>query len=229
MYTGGMNVPLLPAALPILILFSACNRGPDTPLAADAANGDIAAMERLIAAGAAVNAGDGEALVAAARAGAAASIPVLVSHGANPNLTNGANGWTPLQHAIHKYQAASVRALLKAGAGVDARGRDGGTPLMMAAGYGYDDIVRALLDGGADPRARGPEGLSALDLAVSGVSDIDRFTVGNCQTAAIRALIDRAPDLKLSTNQSVLRQLDALKLKGCAGVALLEGRPLASR
>ena len=73
-------------------------------------------MERLIAAGADVNGGNGAALVWAARSGAADSIPVLVKHGANPNLTNGVNSWTPLMHAIHKHQVAAVGALLKAGA-----------------------------------------------------------------------------------------------------------------
>ena len=82
---------------------------------------------------------------------------------------------------------------------------------------------------GADPRARGPQGMSALDLAVSGVPDIDRFTVGDCKGATIQALIERAPDMKLSGNARVLREFEALKLKGCAGVAQLEGRRFVSR
>jgi hypothetical protein len=220
---------MLRPVLATLILLAGCRGHPDTPLAITAANGDIPGIERLIAAGADVNAGNGTALVWAARTGAAESIPVLVAHGANPNLTSGVNSWTPLMNAIHKHQVEAVRALLKAGANVEARGGEGGTALMMAAGYGYDDIVRVLLDGGANPRVRGPDGLSALDLAVSGVPDIDRFTVGDCQGATILALIEHAPDLKLSGNQRVLRELEALKLKGCAGVAQLEGRRFVSR
>jgi ankyrin repeat protein len=220
---------MLRPVLTVLILLAGCRGHPDTPLASAAANGDIPAMERLIAAGADVNGGNGAALVWAARSGAADSIPVLVKHGANPNLTNGVNSWTPLMHAIHKHQVAAVGALLKAGANVEARAGDGTTALMMAAGYGYDDIVRVLLDGGADPRARGPQGMSALDLAVSGVPDIDRFTAGDCQGATIQALIERAPDMKLSGNARVLRELEALKLKGCAGVAQIEGRRFVSR
>src|SRR6266404_2438175 len=130
---------MLRPVLAVLILLAGCRGHPDTPLANAAANGDITGMERLIAEGADVNAGNGAALVWAARTGAAESIPVLMKHGANPNLTNGVNGWTPLMHAIHKHQVEAVRVLLRVGANVEARGGDGATALMMAAGYGYDD------------------------------------------------------------------------------------------
>ncbi|MBE3135170.1 MAG: hypothetical protein IMZ55_17015 [Acidobacteria bacterium] len=36
--------------------------------------------------------------------------------------------------------------------------------------------------------------------AVRGVPDIDRFTVGSCQTATVKALLMAAPDLTLPDN-----------------------------
>ena len=90
------------------------------------------------------------ALVHAARNGQVPAIQVLIASGADPNLEAGRNGWTPLLHAIHTNQIESVTALLALGADVDASGRSGITPVTMAAGYGQADMVRLLLSHGAD-------------------------------------------------------------------------------
>ncbi len=66
----------------------------------------------------------------------------------------------------------------------------------MAPGYGYTNMVRTLLTRGAEPFAQS-SGVTALDAAVEGSIDLDRFTLGTCQTATVRALLDTAPDLKL--------------------------------
>ena len=128
----------------------------------------------------------------AARAGDLAAIRDLVAHGADPNEAAGQNNWTPLEHAIHKAQLASVEALLNAGADPNRADTSGTTPLMMAAGYGYTDIVQLLLRRGANPRA------AALDLAVSGVADIDRFTLFQCQDETVRVLREANPSLSVS-------------------------------
>jgi hypothetical protein len=49
---------------------------------------------------------------AASRAGNAAAIPILASAGADVTGPWGANGWAPLEHAVHKRQAGSIKALL---------------------------------------------------------------------------------------------------------------------
>ena len=162
-------------------------------------------------------------LAVAARQGRADLIPSLVKQGANPNERSGVNGWTPLQHAIHKNQKGSVAALLDAGADANARGDGGETPLMMAAGYGYTDIVSLLLDRGADAHAQTGDGMNALTFAVLGANDIDRFTVGDCQGDTIRALITKVPDLKVQGSEKVMRVIASSKLKGCAGFAQLLG------
>jgi len=131
-------------------------------------------------------------LALAARTGRLDDIHTLIRQGADPDLPSGRNGWTPLLHAIHKFRRSSVGALLDAGADPNARSTQGFTPLAMAAGYGDSETVRLLLAGGASPRDP-----SALAAAVTGVSDIDKFTLGDCQTDTVQALLDAAPDLRL--------------------------------
>jgi hypothetical protein len=153
-------------------------------------------------------------LAGAARRGDVSEIKELIAHGADPNEPSGVNSWTPLMHAIHKNQKASVSALLDNRADVNrTAGRT--TALIMAAGYGYGDIVSVLLEHGADPRARSSQGLNALDVAILGSTDIDRFTLGHCQTETIQALLSNAPDLKV-TNSEAQHAIEAAKLKGCA-------------
>jgi uncharacterized protein len=196
-----------------------CSAFPDRPLNSAASAGDVAEIRRLVAAGANVNepAAHGiTPLVSAARAGAVNAIPVLIGLGADPNLRCGVNGWSPLMHAIHKHQLASARALLEGGADVNGRGDGSENALMMAAGYGYTDFVNMLLDHGANPRARTPKGMNALDLAVTGVMDIDRFTAGDCQDSTIKTLVERVPDLKLEGLSGIEKTVLLNKLRGCA-------------
>ena len=149
------------------------------------------------------------------RAGDVAAIRQLVAHGADPNAPSGGNTWTPLHHAIHKHQTASVAALLDVGA--DPNRRAGTvTPLMMAAGYGYDDIVALLLARGADPALRGEEGGTALDWALTGTADIDDFTFFHCQDSTVALLHRAAPEMKPT---ALSRR--AAAFKRCASVAML--------
>ena len=160
-------------------------------------------------------------LIGASRNGDTKAVAALIQAGAEPNRPGGVNGWPPLMHAIHKNQPQSVRTLLAMGANPNVSGNDGTTPLMMAAGYGFEGIVRDLLDHGADPSARHPDGSTALDFAVSGVPDIDRFTVRDCQTATVRLLLERAPRLKLQ-NSALDGIARALKRgRGCAELQTL--------
>ena len=149
-------------------------------------------------------------LADAARAGDVAGIQRLISHGADPNEIAGQNRWTPLLHAIHKGQVGSVNALLDGGADINRVSGNGVTPLMMAAGYGYTNIVELLLRRGADPAIADRHGATALDLALTGVSDIDRFTLFDCQNATVRAL-QRAG----ATNSTIPASRTWARLKRC--------------
>ena len=154
-------------------------------------------------------------IIGAARGGDTTRLEQLLAAGADPNVQAGVNHWTPLLHAIHKNQVGSVRVLLDHGARIDAPGGGGVTPLIMAAGYGYTPIVRMLLDAGADPRLSDHHGTDALSAAVAGVPDIDRFTVGHCQTETVRALL--AADRSLRLRPDVLTRT-AAQFAGCDAV-----------
>jgi ankyrin repeat protein len=149
-------------------------------------------------------------IIGAAREGDTARITELAKAGADVNVRGGVNSWTPLLHAIHKNQIGSVRALLDAGADVNASGGGGVTPLVMAAGYGYTDIVRLLLSRGA------PSSAGALSAAVTGTSDIDRFTVGQCQTETVRALLEQDRSLRIGA-----ASVRVAKLAGCKEIVAL--------
>jgi hypothetical protein len=161
-------------------------------------------------------------LASAARLGDIQTIKTLLAQGADPNGQSGVNGWTPLMHAIHKHQKASVEALIARGAGVNARvGRKGMTALIMAAGYGYADFVQIFLDKGANARAETSDGDSALAAAVSGVPDIDKFTLGKCQIETVAALLNKAPDLTLKNNFYGNAARLAARAAGCSDVLRL--------
>jgi ankyrin repeat protein len=126
-------------------------------------------------------------LVLAAREGRSGDIAAQVARGADPDrYDSGPNRWTPLLHAVHKNQLASVRALIAAGANVDRPAPNGLTPLMLAASQGEEEIVRELLAAGADPHAEQPGGETALTRAV--LAGDERI---------IQAILQEDPDLQL--------------------------------
>ena len=215
------------SALTTLFLV-ACRAEPRAPLSISAFAGDLGGVRTILSRGAAPNAMDPDGLTPlmwAARAGRVEAIHALLQAGSDPNLhdTHG-NGWTALLHAIHKGKEDAVRALVEGGARADAAAPDGTTPLMMASGYGYARIVSDLLERGADPRVVGPGGRTALTEAVGGSSDIDRITVGSCQTTTVRALLAQAPDLRLPDNGAGRTARLTARLSGCSELLdLLDG------
>jgi hypothetical protein len=157
-------------------------------------------------------------LASAARRGDLDAIDALLKAGADPDEPSGINNWTPLQHAIHRHQRSSVLWLVQGGANVNRPCCGGLTPLMMAAGYGQQGIVQALLDLGADPRLRNSRSLTALDYALSGVVDVDAFTLGKCQTGTVRVLIKHAPDL---AGQPTLTERHEKTVKACPEIEVV--------
>ncbi len=86
-----------------------------------------------------------------------------------PAMTWAEDGWTPLHRAAQMGKTETVRALVEAGAAVNARvvygWEEGGTPLHAAAMWGDAEQVRALMEAGADARARTKFGTTPFQLA----------------------------------------------------------------
>ena len=83
-----------------------------------------------------------------------------------------------------------VRALLKAGANINAREADGSTALMNAARYGCVDIVRLLLDWEADISLKTGQGYTAL-----------MYAAWQGHTEIVNMLIERGADVNSADNR----------------------------
>ena len=88
-------------------------------------------------------------------------------------------GRTALHRAVVRGEAAAVRALLAAGADIEARDSTGETALHEAALVEGPEMVAALVTGGASVNARDRDGATPLH----------RAAVGKDRAAAIDALI----------------------------------------
>lgn len=149
------------------------NESDEFPLLLAVANRDQALARELVARGAEVRNGPRwpSMLHAAAREDSAASIGFVLELGLPVDgrwpfdrYSPGSKG-TALHIACVAGRVATVEALMRHGAQIDARSDEGWTPLHMAAGGGYAPIVERLLDGGADPLARDTLGRTVLHVA----------------------------------------------------------------
>lgn len=165
--------------------------------------GDVAAVQRLLAAGADVNAASETGrtpLYRAALSGRTEVVRVLLAAGADVNAAT-TSGRTPLHIAISMRRNEVVRVLLDKGANVNAaiKGgvKDGQTPLHLAASDGLADVVRVLLEKGANPNAADKEGWTPLQLAV--LED---------HADAVRALLDKGANINATFGTSRRTPLD---------------------
>lgn len=101
-------------------------------------------------------------IVAAARAGSASVVDVLLAAKVQVDQRN-RWGDTALMVAVLNGHAGIAKALRQRGAAVNMKGW---TPLIYAATGGHDDIVRWLLGEGSDINAPSPNGTTALMMAV---------------------------------------------------------------
>jgi ankyrin repeat protein len=80
------------------------------------------------------------------------------------------DGFTPLHLAVFGRNPVAAKALIEAGADLDAISSATFaqvTPLGTAAAFGVDDLARLLLDAGADPNATGDHGSTPLHAAAT--------------------------------------------------------------
>ncbi|KAK3244085.1 hypothetical protein CYMTET_46289 [Cymbomonas tetramitiformis] len=169
-----------------------------TALTVALAFGQEAAARALLEAGLGVNAGTGQRpLHAAAKKGMEEMVRELVEKSTEVDAEDG-EGRTALTVALAFGQEAAARALLEAGAGVNAG--TGQRPLHAAAKKGSVEMVRELAGMGAEVDAEDGEGRTALTVALA---------FG--QEAAARALLEAGLGVNAGTGQ---RPLHAAAKKG---------------
>jgi ankyrin repeat protein len=100
-----------------------------------------------------------------AQRGDVAEIERQIAAGADPNAFEGTSGWTPLQRAAQGGHVAAIAALLMAGAHVDGVDSGGRTPLMYATEHGHAAAIDALVAAGADVHRANHNGNTALHWA----------------------------------------------------------------
>ena len=127
-------------------------------------------VERLLAAGADVNAKTptGETALLRALEHNTRRWPSCCWKGAQTRMPRTRQRVTALQGAAERGYASVVNLLIAKGASVNARGRYGYTPLHMAAVNGQKEVVQCLLDNGAEANNRADEGRTPLFGAVQG-------------------------------------------------------------
>lgn len=192
--------------------------GQSTPLLAAAYANDTATIRLLLDRGAAVDEKDVHGttpLINAAQNGNLKAVEWLLARGADvnavtPEQTGGRvkNGplalgaFTPLLLAAAYGGPDVIKALLDAGARIDAQDVRQMTPLMLAVASDHADprTVRLLLDRGADTRKRDLEGLTAVDWA-------KRFNSPNIlrEFGLVR---ERAPETRVIIPTALLRKSD---------------------
>jgi hypothetical protein len=139
-----------------------------TPLYAACRGGATEVARALLMSGAAVStstlAGGFCPLWIAAREGKTKCVELLLSERGIVVDQAAKDGRTPLYVACESGRLECAAALLRHGAGLEAKRADGSTPLIVAACFGREDMVRLLLDAGCDLVPRDGDG-TALENA----------------------------------------------------------------
>jgi ankyrin repeat protein len=114
--------------------------------------------------------------MAAAHAGKAEAVKLLLDHGAEVNRAEGRMGQTALMWAAAGGHTAAAQALIARGANVNAASKTGFTSLLFAAQAGDAECVKTLIAAKADPHFKSPDGAGAFALALArGHEDVARL------------------------------------------------------
>jgi ankyrin repeat protein len=131
--------------------------------------GDFEKAEQQVAAGADVDSSEfGATLLEMLASGATereAAVRWLLNHGADANQSS--DDYTPLMGAARKGYLAVARALIDAGADVNAATESGWTALHGAVSEGQISMAELLITHGADVNARAEGGLTPLHTAIT--------------------------------------------------------------
>src|SRR5712672_2832405 len=152
---------------------------------------------KMIAAGADVNAAQGDGTTPlhwAAYKIDADLVKALLQRGAKPNVINN-YGSSPLAEAVKVANAGLVKMLLDAGSNVEVPNQEGQTALMLAARAGSVDVADLLVRHGANVNAKEKwRGQTALMWAAdAGSAAMTRFLIGHKADVNARALANDWP------------------------------------
>lgn len=139
----------------------------NTALLHMAQEGDVQAMNDLLAQQANVNARTGDGwtpLMFAIINGHTEAARLLLKRDADVDAENN-KGWTALRFAISMGDVEGVQLLLSAGADINARDQEGNTALMQASRENSTECVRILVNSGADVNISNERGETAFTLA----------------------------------------------------------------
>jgi ankyrin repeat protein len=191
----------------------------DLDLRRAAAAGDAAACARLLAAGAAVDARDGEgrtALLLATHANRVEAARVLVAAGADVNAKDSISD-SPYLYAGAEGRDEILRLTLANGADLRAVNRYGGTALIPAAHHGHVSTVAILLETAIDIDHVNRLGWTALLEAVI-LGD-----GGPAHTEIVRLLVAKGASAEIADRDGV-SPLDHARRRGYGAMArILEG------
>ena len=183
--------------------------------------GDVAAIQRLVAAGHSPHKQneDGDTvLILAARAGQAAAVKALIAAGADTELTD-RSGFTALMAAALQGHTDVAKELIKGGAKVDTVEPNGWTALHQAARYGHTPVIQVLLDGGSSLERKTNDGWPAMTVAAyTGQSHAARVLIAH--GAAVQA---KHPDGSINREADPLWIAVAFGYCEVAKVVLTEG------
>ena len=165
-----------------------------SPVADAAMADDTSALRSLLAAGAEVNAPQGDGMTAlhwAAERNNLEMVKMLLHAGANPAVVTRMGDYSPLHLASKAGKAPAVSILLEAGSDPNARSTTGGaTPLHFAAASGDAETVSSLLDHGAK--------IDAVEFTWGQTPLM--FAAARDRIATLRVLLSRGADHSLSTH-----------------------------
>jgi ankyrin repeat protein len=225
-YTFRRAHALACASLIAAVAFGVSLAGAGKSDVADAAmRGDKAAVRKLIAAKADVNAAQADGATAlhwAVYRGDRELVNELIRAGANPKAAN-REGATPLWLASVNGDAAVIASLLEGGADPNEKLPLGRTPLMIASRTGKVDAMKVLVDHGADVNAKE---------TARGTTPI-MWAADEAHAEAVKFLIDHGADIKARSNPAPRGRGPALgkandprKQVAAQGAALAAGNAL---
>src|SRR5262252_8472557 len=193
----GIVVKRIVPALVLSLALAGTAAAADNSLAGKIQAGDRAAALKMIAAGADVNAAQGDGTTPlhwAVYKIDAELTRALLARGAKPNVMNN-YGSSPLAEAVKAADARLVGMLLDAGSDANVPNQEGQTALMLAARAGSVDVARLLVGHGAQVNAKEKwRGQTALMWAVDArSSELTRFLISQKADVNARALANDWP------------------------------------